>query len=245
MRVKYIGENIGNFDYGLSHKSIYTVYGLEVRQGDLFALLYRKGHLSFFPINLFEIVNSKVSKYWSFQLKQKVLSLSPKIFFENIFFEKFSDFGTLEREKFAQIAKKISKENLDFKFSTDYYFDTEESLFEKTLERYQYFINRHICLSDYSDKIKYVRFMFEDKNIGRGNALHSNDQTSYVLEIEVFADMDKFTYFDAYQADKLFKESLLNSLDKKTNKFADLMINLESLLNSIEYLKDVELDLFE
>ncbi|AVQ13034.1 Uncharacterized protein XB16_2730 [Leptospira santarosai] len=91
---------------------VYMVFGLDSQLDMLYVTIFFDGHLSKVPMELFEIIDEKVSSEWKAKLwEDGRFTLWPEMFYEEDFFENFSDWQTDERERFKVLRERMENEN--------------------------------------------------------------------------------------------------------------------------------------
>ncbi|XDD49570.1 hypothetical protein AB3N59_14360 [Leptospira sp. WS92.C1] len=100
-------------DGSLKIGDLYTVFGLEFNLDMLYiTLFFDERHLVDVPMELFEVIEGTVSNEWKAKLwEDGRFTLWPKMFYEEDFFENFSDWQTDERERFKLLREKIENEH--------------------------------------------------------------------------------------------------------------------------------------
>ncbi|WP_032916376.1 hypothetical protein [Leptospira santarosai] len=91
----------------------YIVFGLEFDLDMLsIYIFYDERHVVQVPMELFEIIDEKVSSKWKAKLwEDGRFTLWPEMFYEEDFFENFSDWQTDERERFKVLRERMENEN--------------------------------------------------------------------------------------------------------------------------------------
>ena len=81
--------------------TVYIVYGIRVSKLMTYCLIFNGNHLIEVPIDLFDVIDNSVSNNWLFKVKENNdIYLRPKEFYDEYFFENFSDYEPKEREIF-------------------------------------------------------------------------------------------------------------------------------------------------
>lgn len=82
----------------------YAVYGIRTSDEANYFMIFDDGHLFEVPSQMFEITQSKVSPLWIIRNDDtKGLTLWPELFYENDFFENFSEWEEKERKQFDEL----------------------------------------------------------------------------------------------------------------------------------------------
>lgn len=120
MKIKCIKENfpLGNTitNTGLKVGEIYTVYGLtcEKIENNIIPIeyeIYNGYHIISEPINVIEIIDNNPSKYWiQKDWEDNTITFWPELFYEEYFFDRFSDYDVKLRIKFEQLKILIENE---------------------------------------------------------------------------------------------------------------------------------------
>ncbi|EMO53201.1 hypothetical protein [Leptospira noguchii] len=110
-RIKHVPDWMEEF---MKIGDTYTVFGLEFNLDMLYVSIFSDGHLSDVPMELFEIIDEKASSEWKAKLwEDGRFTLWPEMFYEEDFFENFSDWQTDERERFKVLRERMENENPD------------------------------------------------------------------------------------------------------------------------------------
>lgn len=98
-----LNNNISNY---LKDGDTFEVFGMRFFQRATYFMVYaNERHLIELPIELFEIINSKMSIPWEAKMDQEGLRLWPEIFFSPYFFDNFSEDCENERSSFRALVK--------------------------------------------------------------------------------------------------------------------------------------------
>ncbi|WP_061207196.1 hypothetical protein [Leptospira santarosai] len=92
---------------------IYTVFGLKFNLDMLSVyVFYDERHIVQVPMELFEVIDERVSSEWKAKLwEDGRFTLWPEMFYEEDFFENFSDWQTDERERFKLLKERMENES--------------------------------------------------------------------------------------------------------------------------------------
>jgi hypothetical protein len=91
----------------------YAVYGVRVSDETDYFMIFDDGHLIEVPSQMFEIIQGKVSPLWVIRNDgTKGLTLWPELFYENDFFENFSEWEEKERKQFDEL-RQLFEESKD------------------------------------------------------------------------------------------------------------------------------------
>ncbi|WP_078127763.1 hypothetical protein [Leptospira alexanderi] len=92
---------------------IYTVFGLDFDLDMLSVyIFFDERHVVMVPMELFEIVDNTVSSEWKAKLRENGrFTLWPEMFYEEDFWENFSDWQTDERERFKILRERMESES--------------------------------------------------------------------------------------------------------------------------------------
>lgn len=89
----------------------YEVYGIRIFNGINYYMIFDDGHLIEVPSLLFDIIEGQVSPLWIVNCsKDKEITFWPKLFYDQNFFENFSEWEDFERDSFAKL-KQLFKQN--------------------------------------------------------------------------------------------------------------------------------------
>lgn len=84
--------------------SDYEVYGIRISDGINYYMIFDDGHLVEVPSLLFDIVEGKVSPLWIVNYSGKnEMTFWPELFYNEDFFENFSEWEDAERKSFAKL----------------------------------------------------------------------------------------------------------------------------------------------
>lgn len=90
----------------------FLVYGLSIEKGINYVDIYDGNHLIGVPINLFKVIDNRISKYWEIKVyDDETITLWPKEFYTKYFHDNLSE-GDPETVKAFKEAKE--KMNLEF-----------------------------------------------------------------------------------------------------------------------------------
>ena len=88
----------------------YAIYGIRISDEADYYMIFDDGHLLEVPSQMFEITQSKVSPLWIIRNDDKKgLTLWPELFYENDFFENFSEWEEKERKQFDELKRLFQK----------------------------------------------------------------------------------------------------------------------------------------
>lgn len=91
----------------------YLVYGITIKSKYLILQIYDDcAHLVFAPLDIFEIIDARVSKYWEVRVNttDNYTALWPKIFYKEYFHDDLAE-GLLEiTESFNEVCKMLEEE---------------------------------------------------------------------------------------------------------------------------------------
>ncbi len=84
----------------------YVVYGIRVSPEMNYYMIFNDGHLMEVPFLLFELVDATVSPLWQLRYsKGNEMTFWPELFYQEHFFENFSEYEVLERQSFEKLQK--------------------------------------------------------------------------------------------------------------------------------------------
>jgi len=82
----------------------YEVYGIRIYEGINYFMIFDDGHLIEVPSSMFDIIDGKVSPLWVVKCSEKnEITFWPDLFYNEDFFEKFSEWEYNERKSFAKL----------------------------------------------------------------------------------------------------------------------------------------------
>lgn len=88
----------------LNVDSEYVVYGIRISNEANYYMVFDDGHLVEVPSTMFEIVERKVFPLWSVKNNDLTgITLWSKLFYEDKFFENFSEWEEKERKDFEDL----------------------------------------------------------------------------------------------------------------------------------------------
>lgn len=83
---------------------IYEVYGVEITSNIVYLYVYDGDHILPVPLQMFEIIDDSVTSGWHVRFKEKgSVTIFPKLFYEEDFFENFSEREKNERQLFEKL----------------------------------------------------------------------------------------------------------------------------------------------
>jgi len=93
----------------ISIGALFWVYGIRVYQGIVYiAVFVDNRHIAEIPLELFEVIEDKVTQEWRFKVwEDGSITFWPDLFYEANFLENFAEWECEEREKFSLLQKKI------------------------------------------------------------------------------------------------------------------------------------------
>ena len=84
----------------------YVVYGVRVSSESNYFMIFNGDHLVEVPLQKFEIIEGTVSPLWVVQSDElNGITFWPKLFYEDNFFENFSEWEEKERKAFEVLSK--------------------------------------------------------------------------------------------------------------------------------------------
>lgn len=87
----------------------YEVYGIRISDGINYYMIFDDGHLIEVPSSLFDIVEGKVSPLWVVNCSEKnEITFWPELFYNEDFFENFSEWEDKERKDFMALKQSFS-----------------------------------------------------------------------------------------------------------------------------------------
>ena len=90
----------------LNVDSEYVVYGIRTSNEANYYIIFDEGHLVEVPSSMFEIVDGKASHLWTVRNDDtNGVTLWPELFYDEDFFENFSDWEEKERKDFEELRK--------------------------------------------------------------------------------------------------------------------------------------------
>lgn len=96
-------------DY-LSIGSIYWVYGIRFTKNVTYVHIYEGNHLIEVPIQMFHILDSRISAIWNVKIwENREVTFWPELFYKDDFFENFSEHEQKERELFKRLISEIEQ----------------------------------------------------------------------------------------------------------------------------------------
>jgi hypothetical protein len=105
-------SNMDMTDY-LKVGTIFWVYGLEFQNNTFYIYIFDGNHLLPVPIELFEIIDNKVPDVWQVKIQNSaygpVINLLPELFYQENFWENFTEYEQVERDKFQLLRKVIEQ----------------------------------------------------------------------------------------------------------------------------------------
>jgi hypothetical protein len=114
LKTKYLDFNF-NQDFHFKKDEVYLVLSIRVSQnGAIIDCLNMYGHISFAPIDLFEVVDNNVSRYWRIKIwEDNEISFSPKEYYENEYFhDDLSEDIPEVVAKFHDLVKRMTEEQI-------------------------------------------------------------------------------------------------------------------------------------
>lgn len=88
----------------------FCVYGLRLFDGIIYAYLFAGDHLFEAPLDLFEIIEGDIPPVWIITSSpENGIAFWPKLFYEDYFFENFSERERTERMQFDELRLVIEK----------------------------------------------------------------------------------------------------------------------------------------
>ena len=82
----------------------YNVYGIRVSKESNYFMIFDDGHLIEVPSQMFEIIEGKASPFWVVDYSEsKGTTFWPELFYEDDFFENFSEWEEKERKSFTEL----------------------------------------------------------------------------------------------------------------------------------------------
>ncbi len=97
---KIINSNMKGY---LEPGTIYKVYGIRCTSDVIYYMIFDERHLLEVPAELFEIVDNKASSLWEVQKIDGEITFWPHLFYNEDFFENFSEWNDKERSEFDKI----------------------------------------------------------------------------------------------------------------------------------------------
>jgi hypothetical protein len=96
-----INSNLSEF---ISVGSEFIVFGISVDKANTYFIIFDEEHLLHVPMSFFEIIDSSVPQFWVVKPNQTGgFMLGPELFFQEFFFDEFSDRDPELRRKFQKI----------------------------------------------------------------------------------------------------------------------------------------------
>lgn len=82
----------------------YIVYGIRSSNESNYYMIFDDGHLTEIPTTMFKIIEGKVSPFWVVRSDDlNNITLWPELFYEDDFFENFTEWEQRERKKFHKL----------------------------------------------------------------------------------------------------------------------------------------------
>jgi hypothetical protein len=128
MRIKFIGKNVTetirtkypdnqiliDHDFHLDIGETYLVVAIYInkKNGIIIDCINKYGQIGYYPIDFFEITDSRVSKYWVMKIKENGdITFYPKEYYENEFFhDDLSEDIPEVVEQFHDLVKRFKEE---------------------------------------------------------------------------------------------------------------------------------------
>jgi len=88
----------------------FTVYAITIMEDVTYLQIYLNNNLISVPSDLFEIIDSKVSKYWKFKKEDDSISFWPEEFYDDYFHDDLLEEIPERVKQFADIKKRIDNE---------------------------------------------------------------------------------------------------------------------------------------
>jgi len=119
MKIKCIKTSVDNPNNGIINGdmkeylvigTLFWVFGVRFFKSITYAYIFDGNHLFEVPIELFEVVDSKVSSEWRIKIGDSgEVTLWPELFYENNFIENFAEREYKERELFKELRAEIER----------------------------------------------------------------------------------------------------------------------------------------
>ena len=118
MKVECIKLVVDKIDYGinedmaeyLSIGDVFWVYGLRFSEERTYFYIYNGEHIFEVPLELFKIIDNKVSGEWRmFLWSNEDITLWPELFYEEDFLENFAEREMKERKLFDILRKRMEQ----------------------------------------------------------------------------------------------------------------------------------------
>lgn len=119
MKVKCIKTSIkmfddyiinSNMDNYLTVGSLFLVFGIRFFKSITYIYIFNNEHLFEVPIDLFEVVDTKLSNEWKIKIwNNEEITLWPDLFYKDGFIENFAERESNERELFERLRAEIEK----------------------------------------------------------------------------------------------------------------------------------------
>jgi hypothetical protein len=100
--IRVINSNLESY---LKIGALYDVYGIRISKEMIyFMIFFDQRHLIEVPIEMFEILDGKVSPHWVTKIwKNNDCTFWPNLFYKEDFFENFSEWEEIERAEFLKL----------------------------------------------------------------------------------------------------------------------------------------------
>lgn len=85
----------------------FVVYGMTIRSSFSCYIVYNGSHLLEVPMQMFKIIDNNISPAWQIKCIDEEVRIWPELFYEEYFFDKFSDWESRERADFEGIKKEF------------------------------------------------------------------------------------------------------------------------------------------
>ncbi|OFX44941.1 MAG: hypothetical protein A2W95_08190 [Bacteroidetes bacterium GWA2_40_14] len=90
--------------------SLFWVFGMRFLKGIVYIYIFNSEHLFEVPIELFEVVDNKLSNEWRVKIcNNDEITLWPDLFYKEGFIENFAERESYERELFESLRIEIEK----------------------------------------------------------------------------------------------------------------------------------------
>jgi hypothetical protein len=90
----------------------YIVYGIRISNESNYYMIFDDGHLIEVPSSMFEIIEGQVAPFWIVRsINTNEITIWPELFYEDNFFENFSEWEERERKEFEKLKKLFNESN--------------------------------------------------------------------------------------------------------------------------------------
>jgi hypothetical protein len=116
MKVKCVKTSVSNPDRNIINGDMreylkvgaeFWVYGLSFKGGTAYYYIFNDNHLFQVPMEMFDVIDGKVSATWVLRNRNQEVNLWPELFYREGFLENFAEREDAERNEFVPLRELI------------------------------------------------------------------------------------------------------------------------------------------